>query len=312
MSQSPHPFEVAALYHFGRLPHFRDLRAPLQALCESHDVKGILLVAEEGINGTLAGPPGSMQSVIEGIKSITGFAGLDHKMSYADAPPFLRLKVRLKVEIVTIGDTSIDPNALVGTYVEPQDWNALLNDPEVLLVDTRNSVEVRIGTFEGAMDPQTESFSQFPDFVKANLDPTKHKKIAMFCTGGIRCEKATSFMLQNGFENVYHLKGGILKYLETVAPDESKWQGDCFVFDRRVALGHGLRVAEELTLCAGCRVPLTQEDRESPDYEAGVCCPHCTHVLTLDKKAAARERQKQIQLSRARGKTHMGPRSEVG
>lgn len=302
------PYDVAAFYHFGRLPHYRDLQQPLTALFEHHGVMGICLLAEEGINGTLAGRPEAMQAILSGIREQTGFAGLEHKMSYAETMPFLRLKVRVKKEIVTLGVPSVDPTSLVGTYVEPEDWNALIADPDIVLIDTRNSDEVRIGTFEGAIDPQTKSFSQFPDYVKTNLDPQKHPKIAMFCTGGIRCEKASNYMLQEGFAEVYHLKGGILKYLEHIPPEQSKWHGDCFVFDRRVAVGHGLKVADHLHLCAGCRAPLTYEERQSNAYEEGVCCPHCVAVLTPQQKASARERHRQMKLAEQRGMNHLGPR----
>ncbi|MCX7315742.1 MAG: rhodanese-related sulfurtransferase, partial [Hyphomicrobiales bacterium] len=229
------PYDVAAFYHFGSLPDYASLQAPLTALCESRGVMGICLLAAEGINGTLAGLPKDMQAVLAEIRALTGFSGLEHKLSHAETMPFLRLKVRLKKEIVTLGVPTVDPTRLVGTYVEPEDWNALIADPDIVLIDTRNADEVRIGTFEGAIDPQTRSFSQFPDYVKTRLDPHKQPKIAMFCTGGIRCEKASNYMLQEGFAEVYHLKGGILKYLEVIPEDQSKWHGDCFVFDRRVA-----------------------------------------------------------------------------
>jgi UPF0176 protein len=303
-------YDIHALYHFGALPHFAELRAPLYDLCKSHDVMGILLVAHEGVNGTLAGRPDAMRAVIAGIKDLTGFDDLETKISHAPTMPFLRLKVRLKKEIVTIGDLSVDPTARVGTYVEPSDWDELISDPDVVLIDTRNDFEVRIGTFEGAIDPKTTSFGEFPAYVKEHLNPKQHKKIAMFCTGGIRCEKASSFMLQQGFEQVYHLKGGILKYLETVPADKSKWQGDCFVFDRRIGVSHGLRINEDLSQCGGCRTPLTAQDRASNTYELGVSCPYCFHLTTAHQKQAARERHKQMQLARARGKAHLGPRDD--
>jgi UPF0176 protein len=219
--------------------------------------------------------------------------------------------VRLKKEIVTLGVPTVDPTRLVGTYVEPEDWNALIADPDIVLIDTRNADEVRIGTFEGAIDPQTTSFSQFPDYVKTHLDPQKHQKVAMFCTGGIRCEKASNYMLQEGFAEVYHLKGGILKYLEMIPEEQSKWRGDCFVFDRRVAVGHGLKVASHLHLCAGCRAPLSLEERQSNSYEEGVCCPYCVAVLTQQQKASARERHKQMLLAEQRGTSHLGPRHAI-
>ncbi len=305
------PFDVAAFYHFGQLHDYASLQAPLTDFCESRGVMGICLLAAEGINGTLAGLPRDMQAVLAEIRRLTGFAGLEHKMSFADTMPFLRLKVRLKKEIVTLGVPTVDPTRLVGTYVEPEDWNALIADPDIVLIDTRNADEVRIGTFEGAIDPQTRSFSQFPDYVKTHLDPQKHQKIAMFCTGGIRCEKASNYMLQEGFAEVYHLKGGILKYLDVVPEDQSKWHGNCFVFDRRVAVGHGLKVASHLHLCAGCRAPLSLEERQSNAYEEGVCCPYCVAVLTPQQKASARERHKQMLLAEQRGTSHLGPRHAV-
>ncbi len=302
------PFDVAAFYHFGQLPDYASLQAPLTALCESRGVMGICLLANEGINGTLAGLPQDMQVVLSEIRALTGFPDLEHKLSYAETMPFLRLKIRLKKEIVTLGVPSVDPTRLVGTYVEPEDWNTLIADPDIVLIDTRNADEVRIGTFEGAIDPQTKSFSQFPDYVKTQLDPKKHPKIAMFCTGGIRCEKASNYMLQQGFSEVYHLKGGILKYLELIPEEQSKWHGDCFVFDRRVAVGHGLKVASHLHLCAGCRAPLSLEERQSNAYEEGVCCPYCVTVLSPQQKASARERHKQMILAEQRGTNHLGPR----
>lgn len=305
------PFDVAAFYHFGPLPDYASLQAPLTDFCESRGVMGICLLAAEGINGTLAGLRHDMQAVLAEIRRLTGFAALEHKMSYADTMPFLRLKVRLKKEIVTLGVPTVDPTRLVGTYVEPEDWNALIADPDIVLIDTRNADEVRIGTFEGAIDPQTTSFSQFPDYVKTHLDPQKHQKVAMFCTGGIRCEKASNYMLQEGFAEVYHLKGGILKYLEMIPEEQSKWRGDCFVFDRRVAVGHGLKVASHLHLCAGCRAPLSLEERQSNSYEEGVCCPYCVAVLTQQQKASARERHKQMLLAEQRGTSHLGPRHAI-
>ncbi len=233
-------FVVAALYKFVDLPDYADLRAPLRAIMDAHKVKGTLLLAREGVNGTIAGSRDGIDAVLAHLRSDPRLADLEHKESYCDAQPFLRAKVRLKKEIVTLGVPGVDPNARVGTYIDPKDWNALIADPDVILIDTRNDYEVAIGTFEGAIDPKTASFGEFPEYVRANLDPRTHKKVAMFCTGGIRCEKASSFMLQEGFEEVFHLKGGILKYLEEIPAEQSRWRGECFVFDERVALGHGL------------------------------------------------------------------------
>ena len=230
---------------------------------------------------------------------------MEHKESYDERMPFHRMKVKLKKEIVTMGVAGVDPNVRVGTYVRPQDWNALVSDPEVLLIDTRNVYECDIGTFKGAVDPRTVNFREFPDYVRANLDPGIHKKVAMFCTGGIRCEKASAFMLGEGFEEVYHLQGGILKYLEEVPPDESIWEGECFVFDNRVAVNHRLEKGR-YDQCHGCRHPITDEDKHSGKYEVGVCCPHCFATLTDDQKLRFRERQKQVELAARRGEPHVG------
>mgnify|MGYP006270471873 CR=1 FL=1 len=303
----PPPYAVAAFYHFGPLPHFARVQKPLHEACQRLGVKGIALLASEGVNGTMAGSRAAMEEVLDTLCRLTGFNHIDHKWSTAQEMPFLRLKVRLKKEIVTLGVAGVDPNRRVGTYVAPEDWNALISDPDVVVVDTRNQEEVRIGTFAGAIDPQTRSFSQFPDYVKSHLDPARHKKIAMFCTGGIRCEKASSYMLEQGFAEVFHLKGGILNYLEKVPEAESLWQGACFVFDRRIALGHGLVEASDLVVCGGCRTPLSEAERKDPDYEDGVCCPHCAPLMTPERKASARERHRQVMLAQARGSTHLGP-----
>ena len=301
------PFAVAAFYHFGSLPQYRDLQAPLRDTCARLGVRGIALLAAEGVNGTMAGTRAAMEEVLETLRRLTGFNTIDHKWSQAREMPFLRLKVRLKKEIVTLGVDGVDPNKQVGTYVAPEDWNAVISDPDVIVIDTRNHEEVRIGSFAGAIDPLTRSFSEFPDYVKNNLDPAKHKKVAMFCTGGIRCEKASSYMLQEGFSEVFHLKGGILNYLEKIPASESLWQGECFVFDRRIALGHGLVEAADLVLCGGCRAPLSDSERCSADYEEGVCCPYCAPLMTAERKQSARERHRQMRLAEARGGTHLGP-----
>jgi len=239
------PIKVAALYQFAALPDFRELREPLRAFCVGLGLKGSILLAAEGINGTVAGSDEVIDTLIAELQQGALFDGrLDHlelKFSRADTMPFGRMKVRLKKEIVTLGDPKADPTRQVGTYVDSADWNALISSPDTLVIDTRNAFEVAIGTFEGALDPKIASFGQFKNFVAQQLDPAKHKKIAMFCTGGIRCEKASSLLLAEGFAAVYHLKGGILKYLEEVPEAESRWRGECFVFDERVALGHGLR-----------------------------------------------------------------------
>ncbi len=294
-----HSIVVAALYKFVTLKDYRQLRAPLLEAMKAHGVKGTLLLAEEGINGTISGSRGAIDGFLGALKSDRRLADIDHKESYCDEDPFYRSKVKLKKEIVTIGVEGVDPNTQAGTYVDARDWNALIADPDVLVLDTRNSYEVALGTFERAVDPNTISFGEFPGFVKDNLDPARHQKVAMFCTGGIRCEKASSHMRLQGFQQVYHLKGGILKYLEEVPPEDSKWQGECFVFDHRVAVGQGLAPSKQ-EMCHGCRMPLAAEDKNSPLYEEGVSCAKCFAGLSEKSKASARERQKQINLAQQR------------
>ena len=296
---------VAALYQFAKLPDYRELRPRMQALCDQHGIKGTLLLAEEGINGTVAGSRTAIDALIAFLHADPRLAKLEHKESFAEHMPFYRMKVRLKKEIVTMGVPGIDPNEKVGAYVAPEDWNALISDPDVVLVDTRNDYEFDIGSFRGAIDPRIKTFRDFPDYVKQHMDPSKQKKVAMFCTGGIRCEKATAFMLEQGFEEVYHLQGGILKYLEKIPEAQSLWQGECFVFDQRVAVGHGLEVGKH-DQCRSCRHPLSEQDRTSPHYEEGVACPHCYATLSEDKRARAAERQRQVALALQRGKTHIG------
>ena len=298
---------VAALYQFAKLPDCHDLRPKVLDFCEAHALKGTLLLAEEGINGTVAGSRADIDALLAFLRADARLAKLEHKESVSDEMPFYRMKVRLKKEIVTLGVPGIDPNEKVGAYVTPEDWNALISDPEVLVVDTRNDYEFDIGTFRGAVDPQTATFRDFPAYVRDNLDPKKHKKIALFCTGGIRCEKATTYMLQQGFENVYHLKGGILKYLEKVPAEQSLWEGECFVFDQRVAVGHGLTVGEH-EQCRSCRHPISPEDRTSPKYQTGISCPRCFDTLSDEKRARAVERQKQVDLALQRGTSHIGMR----
>ena len=299
-------FVVAALYKFAPLPDFEELRAPLAAVCRDHGVMGTLLLAREGINGTIAGTRVGIDAVLRHLRADARLTDLEHKESRAGKMPFLRMKVRLKQEIVTLGVPGVDPTSCVGTYVQPEDWNALISDPEVLVIDTRNDYEVGIGSFEGAADPKTATFRQFPQYVKENLDPKKHRKVAMFCTGGIRCEKASSFMLKEGFDEVYHLKGGILKYLETVPESESLWNGECFVFDDRVAVTHGLEEGS-YSECRSCRAPLSPSDRNSPLYERGISCPFCYHELTEAKRARNSERQRQVMLAAERQESHFGP-----
>jgi len=296
---------VAALYRFATLPDFEALRDPLYELMIEHEVRGTLLLAKEGINGTIAGSRQGIDRIMGWLKSDPRFADLEAKESYVDTPPFYRTKVKLKKEIVTMGVEGIDPNDIVGTYVEPADWNALIADPEVLVLDTRNKYEVDIGSFENAINPETESFRELPAYVEKHLDPVKHKKVAMFCTGGIRCEKSTAFLKQQGFSEVYHLKGGILKYLEEVPETESKWRGECFVFDNRVAVNHQLEKGQ-YDQCHACRRPITEDDKESPHYKKGVSCHHCYQSHSVQQRQRYQERERQIELAKHRGEAHMG------
>jgi UPF0176 protein len=296
---------VAALYKFASLPDYKAIQPRLLAVCNDQGIKGTLLLAEEGINGTVSGTREAIDALLAFLRADPRLADIEHKESYSDAMPFYRMKVRLKKEIVTMGVPGIDPNKKVGTYIKPEDWNAIISDPDVILIDTRNDYEYDIGTFKGAVDPHTTTFRQFPEYVKQNLDPAKHKKVAMFCTGGIRCEKASSYMVEQGFEEVYHLQGGILKYLETIPQEQSLWEGECFVFDQRVAVRHGLEVGE-FDQCYACRHPISPEEMQSPKYMKGISCPHCYDKLSEDKLARIRERQKQIELARLRGETHIG------
>jgi UPF0176 protein len=285
---------VATLYKFVKLPDFAQKREPLLSYCQGQGIKGTILLAEEGINGTIAGSRQAIDSVLWFLRSDPRLANLEHKESYTETPPFERMKVRLKQEIVTLGLPEIDPNEQVGTYVTPEEWNNLISDPEVTVIDTRNDYEVNIGTFQGAENPQTASFREFPDYVRQHLDPTKHKKVALFCTGGIRCEKASSFMLAQGFAEVYHLKGGILKYLEEIPAQASLWQGECFVFDERVAVSHGLE-SGSYELCLSCGRPISEEDKLSPKYEPGISCAHCFDSLTDEKRARQQEKWRHYQ-----------------
>jgi UPF0176 protein len=296
---------IAALYHFAPLPDPASLRAPLLALCRAGGVKGSLLLASEGINGTIAGPRAGIAAVLAHLRGWPGFRDLRWKESAAAEMPFGRMKVRLKAEIVTLGQPGVDPRARVGTYVAPQDWNALITAPEVAVIDTRNAYEVAIGTFAGAEDPATETFRAFPDWWQANRERLSNKRIAMFCTGGIRCEKATSWLLGQGVEGVYHLDGGILRYLAEVPEGESLWQGECFVFDERVSVGHGLRQGDHV-LCRSCRRPVSAEERQDPHYEEGVSCPACHGTRDETARRALRERQRQVRLAEARGGRHLG------
>ena len=299
------PIVVAALYKFVSLPDFREMRETLLDACVAAGAKGTLLLAEEGINGTIAGDRETIDRVLAYLKSDSRLADIDHKESLDERIPFYRMKVKLKKEIVTMGIGGIDPNSLVGHYVEAKDWNDLISDPDVTLIDTRNDYECDIGSFKGAINPQTTTFREIPDFVEKNLNPAKQKKVAMFCTGGIRCEKSTAYLLDQGFEEVYHLKGGILKYLEETPKEESLWEGECFVFDNRVAVDHDLNVGS-YDQCHGCRHPITEQQKQSVHYQKGVCCPLCYDQLSDDQKQRFAERQKQIDLAKDRNEAHIG------
>lgn len=302
---------VAALYRFVRLPDFRQWREPLLERMERLDIRGTLLLAEEGINGTISGSREAVDELVGWLRSDDRLAELEYKESVTDAHPFLRTKVKLKREIVTMGLPGIDPNRTVGTYLEPRDWNRVISDPETVVIDTRNDYEYAVGTFARAVNPNTRAFREFPDYVRENLDPQKHRRVAMFCTGGIRCEKATAYLKEQGFEEVYHLKGGILRYLENTPKEESLWQGECFVFDDRVTVNHDLEPGE-YDQCHACRRPISEEDKASPHYRPGVSCPHCVDETTEEQKRRFAERQKQINLARERGREHLGvdPREE--
>lgn len=298
-------FHVAALYKFTRFSDPDGLRPGLRAVCEAGGVRGSLLLAPEGINGTIAGPRAGLDAALAAIRALPGCGDLEWKESAAPEMPFAKLKVRLKREIVTMGQPHVDPTASVGNYVAPQDWNDLISAEDVVVIDTRNDYEVEIGTFRGAIDPQTRSFRDFPAWWAQNKDRFDNKRVAMFCTGGIRCEKSTNFLLGEGVRDVFHLQGGILKYLEEVPQENSLWDGECFVFDKRVSVGHGLAPGP-YGLCHACRRPLAEADKTDPVYEEGVTCPRCVDEYTDADRTRFRERQKQIRLARARGEAHLG------
>jgi UPF0176 protein len=305
MSPDATSTEVAALYRFVRLEDYQNLRAPLLAFCDARGVRGTLLLAEEGINGTIAGTPRAISEVLAYLRSDDRLADLECKFSYNTDRPFLRMKVKLKKEIVTMGRPGIDPNQSVGRYASPEQWNALVDDPDCLVIDTRNDYEVEIGTFQGAINPNTTSFREFPEWVEENLDPSKHKKVAMFCTGGIRCEKSTSLLVSMGFEDVWHLQGGILNYLEKTPVEQTRWNGECFVFDSRVSVDHHLEKGR-YDQCYACRFPIDDAQKASDLYVPGVSCPRCHDAHSEQQKRRFTERQKQISLARARGETHIG------
>nr|WP_310524976.1 rhodanese-related sulfurtransferase [Polymorphobacter sp.] len=299
------PITVAALYRFTPFADCHALRGPLAHSCCANGVKGTLLLAPEGINGTIAGPADAVEAVLDHIRALPGCANLELKFSTAETMPFHRMKVRIKREIVTMGEPHIDPLA-AGAYVAPQDWNALIAEPGTLVIDTRNAYEVAIGSFTGAVDPATNAFSDFPAWVREHrAELAAAPRIAMFCTGGIRCEKATAFLKSEGLAQVFHLQGGILKYLETTPPEASLWQGECFVFDERVAVGHGLAPGTH-SLCRACRMPLSPADRASPLYAEGTSCPACHASRSETQRAGYQERHRQTALAEARGETHVG------
>ncbi len=298
-------FVVCALYKFVTLDNHTELQQPLRDLMEANSIRGTLLLAGEGINGTVASDRAGIDALLAWLDAEPRLKGTVYKESYTEEQPFNRTKVKLKKEIVTLGVEGIDPLDVVGTYVKPEDWNELIADPEVFVVDTRNDYEIEIGTFKHAVNPQTDTFREFPDYVKENMDPKKHKKVAMFCTGGIRCEKSTAYMKQQGFDEVYHLEGGILKYLEDVPEEESLWEGDCYVFDGRVAVNHQLEKSG-YDVCNACRLPITEEDKASEHYEKGVSCPKCIGQHSAEQLERFREREKQINLANERGEAHVG------
>jgi UPF0176 protein len=299
--------QVAAFYKFVPLDDIEDLQQNLKKICQGSGLLGTILLADEGINGTIAGPADDLNGVFEFLDQYPGFENLNKKISYCNRNPFYRMKVRLKKEIVTLGVEGVDPGKVVGEYIAPEHWNELISQPDVRLIDTRNDYEVGLGTFNGAENPGTQSFRDFPDWVEANLDIERDQKIAMFCTGGIRCEKSTALLKKRGYENVYQLEGGILNYLEKVPADQSMWQGDCFVFDNRVTVDHDLAEGR-YELCPACRMPLSEADRDSPKFEKNVSCPKCFDRLTPERRASLEERGRQIELAAARGEKHIGSR----
>lgn len=301
---------VAAFYRFVALPDYKALRGPLQQRCEDLGLNGTILLASEGINGTVAGPEAGVRRLFERLGEDARLADIPFKESWSEKPPFYRMKVRLKKEIVSMGVSGIDPASRVGEYVSPERWNELIGRDDVRLVDTRNDYEVHLGRFQGAEDPNTQSFREFPEWANQHLDPEKDKHVAMYCTGGIRCEKATAYLLEQGFEHVYHLDGGILNYLEHIDRDASAWEGECFVFDNRVTVDHDLAEGD-YDVCPACRMPLTEEDRAAPEFELHVSCPKCIHRLTERKREGLLERARQMELAEQRGEKHLGMRQPL-
>jgi len=305
MANSLNKYVVCALYHFVILENFDKLRDPLYKVMQDNEVKGTLLLAKEGINGTIAGTREGIDSVLIWLRNDPRLAKLNTKESYDVEIPFYRTRVKLKKEIVTMGIDTIDPNHIVGTYVKPKDWNNLISDPDVLLIDTRNQYEVEIGTFKNAINPATETFREFPKYAEKNLNKNQNKKVAMFCTGGIRCEKSTAYLKSQGFDEVYHLEGGILKYLEEVSEENSLWEGECFVFDNRVSVNHDLEKGS-YDQCHACRMPITEDDKNHQHFMHGVSCHHCHDVTDEVQKKRYIERQKQVELAKLRGEEHIG------
>ena len=301
----PNQYVTCAMYKFVALPHYESLRQPLLDVMNDNQVFGTLLLATEGINGTVSSSREGIDNLLQWLDKQPGLENIDNKESYDSKIPFYRTKVKLKKEIVTMGVEGIDPKQTAGTYVQPEDWNALISDPDVVLVDTRNDYEVKIGTFKDAIDPKTTTFREFPEWSKENLDPDTNKKVAMFCTGGIRCEKSTAFLKEQGFDEVYHLQGGILKYLEKVPEKDSLWQGECFVFDNRVTVDHNLD-AGSYDQCHACRMPITEEEKKLDSYIEGISCLHCHDQVTEEQKQRYAQRQKQVKLAKARGEAHIG------
>jgi UPF0176 protein len=305
MDKHHNHFLVCALYKFVELKDFEDKRESLKEFMEARQIKGTILLAQEGLNGTVSGTQHAIDELLVYLNEDARITPISFKFSWHEEQPFYRTKVKLKKEIVTMGVEGIDPRKTVGTYVAPKDWNSLISDPDVTVIDTRNDYEIEIGTFKNAINPHTDSFREFPEYVAKTLKPEKHKKVAMFCTGGIRCEKSTAYLKEQGFDEVYHLEGGILKYLEDVPASESLWEGDCFVFDNRVAVNHSLEKSK-YDQCYGCRLPITEEDKQSEKYEAGVTCPKCFNTHSDEQLVRFREREKQVNLAKQRSQEHVG------
>ncbi len=298
-------YTISAMYKFIPLPNYQAIRQPLLDFMHENNIFGTILLAKEGINGTIAAKENNILALYDWLETLPGLDNISHKESYHEEIPFNRIKVKLKKEIVTMGVEDVDPLKVVGTYVKPEQWNDLISDPEVLVIDTRNDYECQIGTFKNAINPNTKTFREFPEYVKNNLQNKKQQKIAMFCTGGIRCEKSTAYLKSLGFEDVYHLQGGILQYLENIPAEQSLWEGECFVFDERVAVNHDLEKGD-YDQCYACRYPLTETEKQSPLYQQGISCPHCYPELSAEQKQRFAEREKQCQLARSRGEKHIG------